>query len=160
MISPRPALIMLAALLVAACSPSVTVSNATSFQVRAIVTGEDGTRNVHVVRAGGSAAGDVPEGSYAVTIVPDQAWTEAARSTRDALVRELDAPGELGPDSVDTILRELAALDERLAALSSDAAGGTRCDGSVAPDAVAHADVTVESGGTLRVTCTGKPRAR
>ena len=152
--------VLLAALLVAACSPSVRVSNGTTFQVRAIVSGEDGTRNVHVVRAGQSAGGDVPDGAYSVTVVPDQAWTDAARATRDALTRELDQPGELGPSGVDAILRQLAAFDERLAGLASGSTGGARCDGSVAADGVAQADVTVSADGSLEVSCSGEPPTR
>ena len=148
---------LVVAALVAGCSPSLSVSNGTSFQVRAIVTGEGGSRNVHLVRAGQSSAGDVPEGAYSVTIVPDGPWVEAARATRDALVGRLQKPDQLGPDGVADVLRELDALSASLRTLEGAADGEARCLGSIPIDGVGTADITVGDDGRLRVSCSGAP---
>lgn len=153
---PLVAVLVLAAL-VAACSPSLSVSNGTSFQVRAIVTGEGGSRNVHLVRAGQSSAGDVPEGAYSVTIVPDGPWVEAARAARDALVSRLQNPDELGPAGVADVLREIDGLSATLRALEAAADGPARCLGSIPIDGVGTADITVGDDGRLRVSCSGTP---
>ena len=157
MTARRRASLLLAALAIAGCSPSLSVSNATSFEVRAIVAGEGGTRNVHLVRPGQSSSGDIPEGEYSVTVVPDQAWTAAARASRDVLLRRLARPDELGPTEVQAILRELDVLHEKLAAFEAEAATGASCSGTVPADGVGVADVGIEADGQLVVRCSGAP---
>lgn len=152
----RRAAVLLAVLVIAGCSPSLSVSNATSFEVRAIVLGEGGTRNVHLVRPGQVSSGDTPEGEYSVAIVPDQAWTAAVRESRAALLRQLDRP-ELGPTEVQAILRELDALHAKLAAFDAEAATGARCTGTVPADGVGIAEVSLEPDGRLIVRCSGAP---
>jgi hypothetical protein len=152
----RRAAVLIAVLMLAGCSPSLSVGNATSFEVRAIVLGEGDTRNVHLVRPGQTSSGDVPEGEYSVAIVPDQEWTAAARETRENLLRSLGRP-EIGPTEVQAILRELDALHAKLAAFDAEAAIGAHCTGTVPADGVGVADVSIEPDGRLIVRCSGGP---
>jgi hypothetical protein len=147
----------LLALAVVGCSPSLSVSNATTFEVRAVVTGEGGTRNVHLVRPGQASIGDIPEGEYSVVVVPDQAWGAAARATRDVLARQLARPGPLAPDQVAAILRELDALHAQIAAFEAEAATDARCSGTVPADGIGAAEVSIGSDGRLVVRCSGGP---
>jgi hypothetical protein len=143
-------------LAVAACSPSVTVSNGAGFPVRAIVIGEEGARNVHLVSPGDVVNGDVPDGPYTVTVVPDADWVAYAQTLRDRLeARLVDAPSLTSAD-VNEIVARLAEIASRLRSFERDAGGGT-CTGTVAADATATAEIVIEPDGSLKVFCSGAP---
>jgi hypothetical protein len=153
---PFVPLLVLAATLVA-CSPSVSVENATPFEVRAIVVGEGGTRNVLLVRPGELAIGDLPEGAYRVAVVPEQVWTDTALAARDTISAAIANPDTVGPDAIDGILLELDLLGTRADQLGSGTAGGATCEGSVDPDGTAVVSIFVADDGTVAVSCSGPP---
>ena len=152
-----PALVLGAFVLaLAACSPSVTVGNTAPFPVRAIVIGEDGTRNVHLVLPGVTVNGDVPEGPYVVTIVPDAQWLEYAQALRGRLVDRLVGAPDLSGAALTEIAARLAEIGPRLRAFER-AAGGATCRGTLQADAIATAEIVIRSDGSLGVTCSGAP---
>jgi hypothetical protein len=150
-------LLAVLALAFVACSPSVTVSNGTGFPVRAIVGGEDGTRNVHLVSPGLTVNGDVPEGLYSVTVVPDAEWVTYAQGLRDRLQEHLADSPNLTPADVNEVVARLAEIAARLRAFERSA-GSASCRGSVAADEIATAEIVVQPDGSLTVTCSGARR--
>jgi hypothetical protein len=148
---------LLVAALVAACSPSVSVENGTPFEVRAIVVGEGGTRNVLLVRPGELSVGDLPEGAYRVAIVPEQVWADTALAARSAIEAAAANPDTVGPAEIDGILVELDLLGTRADQLGSGTAGGATCVGSVDADGTAQVSIFVADDGTLGVSCSGPP---
>ena len=152
----RPALLLAALVLVImGCSPSITVSNGAGFPIRAIVTGEEGARNVHLVSPSETVNGDVPDGAYAVTVVPDADWVEYAQSLRERLEERLVAPSLTSAD-VNEVVARLAEIAARLRSFEREA-GSASCRGTVAADAIATAEIFIESDGSLTVICSGKP---
>ena len=141
-------------LALAACSPSVTVSNGAGFPVRAIVTGEEGARNVHLVSPAETVNGDVPDGAYTVTVVPDADWVAYAQTLRDRLEERLVNAPSLTSADVNEIVARLAEIAARLRAFEREA-GSASCQGIVAADAIATAEIVVESDGSLTVICSG-----
>ena len=145
------------AALVVACSPSVSVDNATPFDVRAIVVGEGGTRNVLLVRPGEVSAGDIPEGGYRVGVVPEQIWADTAHEARDVIAGAIADPDTVGPEGIEGILRELDLLRTRADQLGSGTAGGATCEGSVSADGAARVSIMVADDGSLAAACSGAP---
>jgi hypothetical protein len=145
------------AALVAACSPSVTLENTTPFEVRAIVVGEGGTRNVLLVRPGEVSLGDLPEGAYRVAIVPEQVWADTARAARDAVAGAIADPDRVAAEDIERILLELDLLGARADQLGSGTAGGALCEGSVDPDGTASVSIFVADDGSVAVACSGPP---
>ena len=141
----------------AACSPSVSVENATPFEVRAIVVGEGGTRNVLLVRPGELTIGDLPEGPYRVAVVPEQVWADTALAARDAIAAAIANPDTVGPEGIAGILLELDLLGTRADQLGSGTAGGATCEGSVDPDGAAVVSIFVADDGSVAVSCSGPP---
>jgi hypothetical protein len=153
----RLGIALVVAALVSGCSPSVSVENTTPFEVRAIVVGEGGTRNVLLVRPGELSVGDLPEGAYRVAIVPEQVWADTALTARGAIEGAIADPDSVGPQAIDQILLELDLLGTRADSLGSGTAGGATCEGSVAPDGMAQVSIFVADDGSVAVSCSGPP---
>src|SRR3954447_26812779 len=108
---PRTLLKLLAGFLALAamadsCSPSVTVQNNTSFEVRASVY----SAGHHVTVSpspGESSYAEVGSGPYVVTIIPNQEWLDHARATREFLDKQLANPENLTPDQTLEVVRRL-----------------------------------------------------
>jgi hypothetical protein len=146
------------AAVVTACSPSVSVENTTPFEVRAIVVGEGGgSRNVLLVRPGELSIGDLPEGAYRAAVVPEQVWSDIARSARGALADAMANPDALGSDGLQGVLLELDLLGTRADQLGSGTAGGATCEGSVDADGTALVSIFVADDGSVAVSCSGPP---
>ncbi|MBM3181081.1 MAG: hypothetical protein FJZ86_12090 [Chloroflexi bacterium] len=146
------ALILAAALLVG-CAPTVTVSNTTSFPVRAIV--RSGTSSVLSPSPGESSSAEVTEGAYRVTVIPDAEWIEYAKLTRQVLNDQLAHADQLtGPQLLD-VIRRLKEIALQMQAFEQAAGAGTSCGGKLGGEGADSAFVTVtqDASGALVVTC-------
>ena len=132
--------IILAAALLAGCAPTITVTNQTTFPVRAIGTSK-GTRNVLSPSPGESSIAEVSEGPYRVTVIPDAEWIEYAKLTRKVLNDQLANADKLtGPQLLDVIAR-LKDIAQRMAQYEQAAGTSNSCGGNI----------TEENGGALVV---------
>lgn len=145
--------VILAAALLAACAPTVTVTNETSFPVRVIVMSK-GIRNVLSPSPGESSIAVVSNGSYRVTVIPDEEWIEYAKLTRKILNEQLAHADQLtGPQMLDVIrrLKEIAIAMQQFeqAAGKSASCGGVLSDENPDTLVIVLQDLT----GALAVTC-------
>ncbi len=144
---------ILAAALLAGCAPTITVTNQTTFPVRAIVTSK-GTRNVLSPSPGESSTAEVNEGPYRVTVIPDAEWIEYAKLTRKVLNDQLANADKLtGPQLLDVIAR-LKDIAQRMAQYEQAAGTSNSCGGKITEESTgALVIISQDAVGTLVVSC-------
>src|SRR6266550_4355256 len=85
------------------CSPVITVSNATSFEVWAVVTNA-GHSQVLSPSPGESSAAEAQGGPYIVSVIPSQEWLDHANATRKFLNEQLANSDNLtGPQLLEVV---------------------------------------------------------
>lgn len=148
-------LLVLLALLVVGCAPSITVENKTGFGVTAIVT-SGGQRSVLSPSPGESSATDAAEGVYTVAVVPSTEWIEYAKLTRKFLNDQLANHDKLsGPQLLDIIkrLKDIAAKMYEFENATQGLAG-TSCSGKLTQDADSGlAEINLTPDGKMVVSC-------
>lgn len=145
--------VILAAALLVGCAPTITVTNETSFPVRAIVASK-GARNVLSPSPGESSFAEVTEGAYRVTVIPDAEWIEYAKLTRQVLNDQLANADKLtGPQLLDVIAR-LKDIATRMAQYEQAAGTSSSCGGNITEDnGGALVVISVDAVGALVVSC-------
>lgn len=145
--------VILAAALLVGCAPTVTVTNTTSFPVRAIVASK-GTRNVLSPSPGESSTAEVVEGAYRVTVIPDAEWVEYAKLTRQVLNDQLANADQLtGPQLLDVIAR-LKDIATRMAQYEKAAGTSSSCGGNLTSENNSgFVTISLDANGALVVIC-------
>ncbi len=143
--------ICLALVLLAGCAPAITVTNNTSFPVRAIVSSGK-TRNVLSPSPGYSSTAEATEGPYRVTVIPDAEWIEYAKTIRAYLNDRLAHADQLtGPELLEVIrrLKEIATRMQQY----EQAGGGASCSGKINEEGGGLVTVSLGANGALVVVC-------
>jgi hypothetical protein len=144
--------ILILALLLAACGPTVSLQNTTGFAVRAVITTVNGS-SVVSPSPGESSSVEAAEGAYTVTAIPDQDWVSYAQTVRKLLNEQLANPDSLtGPQLLDVVKR-LKDIAAKMKAFQDTAGAGATCRGMITQDSGGAATVGQAADGSLLVAC-------
>lgn len=142
-------------LLLIACGPTITVTNGTTFPVRAIVNA-NGTRNVLSPSPGESSSAEVEEGAYTVTVIADQEWINYARSVRQYLNEQIKNSDKLTGAQLLEVVRRLKEIAGRMADFerAAGAQAGASCSGRIADSGGSGlVNISQTPQGTLALVC-------
>ena len=138
------------------CSPVITVTNRTSFEVVATIN-NGGKRQVVSPSPGNSSSAEAEQGVYTVTIIPSQAWRDHAQATRDFLNNQLAHPENLTGEQLKEVIRRLKDIAEKIKAFedSYKTLAGQSCTGAIGDNGGGNVIVDTAADGSLAVTCSG-----
>lgn len=140
------------AVLLAACGPTITVTNNTGFGVRAIV---HSTAGVDVVSPtpGNSSTVDAVDGAYNVTVINDQDWINYAQVVRKLLNEQLANSDNLTGPQLLNVVQRLKDIAAKMQQFQAAAGKGASCSGSLSSDAGGTVTVSLATDGSLFVSC-------
>ena len=145
--------LIVAAVLLASCGPSVVVENRTSLPVRVIV---------YVGRQGGSVVSPSPgessalaatEGVYRATVIRDAEWIEYAKLTRKDLNEQLANSDKLTGAQLLDVIRRLKDIAQRMQQYEQAAGSAASCGGKLTEDSTGLVVVSTGSDGKLVIIC-------
>jgi hypothetical protein len=146
----------LAAVLLAACAPTITVSNNTAVPVRVMVMPPGGSRQVVSISANESIGVEYAEkGFYTAVVIKDQQWIEYTKQKRDYLTQRLQNPQNLSQEEVKEITQQLKEIQKQISAFESSPEPGSACSSKVDPEADTSGLVNISQGadGALLAVC-------
>lgn len=145
---------MVAALLLAACEPGVTVTNNTAFSARVIVSSHGTRQVVSPSPGGGSSFAVVNEGTYTAAAFPDSEWIAYARLVRADLNEQIKNSDKLSGEQLLDLIRRLADIAAQMDKYTAAAEGrGATCGGRVSEDSAGLVQVSQDAGGNLVISC-------
>jgi hypothetical protein len=134
------------------CAPVITVSNTTSFAVRAVVT-SGGHSQVLSPSPGESSSAEAVEGPYRVTVIPDQEWLDHANATRKFLNDQLaNADNLTGPQLLE-VIRRLKEIALKIKQFEDTAGNGKGCGGNITQDGGGTVTVSTAADGSIIAVC-------
>jgi hypothetical protein len=138
------------------CSPVITVTNNTTFEVVATIN-NGGKRQVVSPSPGNSSSAEAEQGVYTVTIIPSQEWRDHAQATRDFLNDQLAHPENLTGEQLKEVIRRLKDIAAKIKAFedSYKALSGQSCTGAIGDNGGGAVTVSAAADGALSVTCSG-----
>ena len=145
--------LVICAVLVVGCAPTVSVLNKTGIGVRAIVA-SGGTRQVLSPSPGESSAAEVVEGPFTVAVIPDTDWIEYAKIKRKLLNEQLANADKLTGAQLLEVIRQLKDVAEKMSQFEATAAKGASCSGAITQEGGSGiAEISVGPNGALVVAC-------
>jgi hypothetical protein len=149
---PRAILLVAVALAVAACAPSVTVSNRTTFVVRVVITTSAGSQ-VFSPSPGETSVGEAGEGSYRVSVIPDAEWSSWAAATRAYLNERLADSANLTGAQLLEVIQRLKDIATKMKSYEAAGIGSVGCSGAVSNERDGLVTVTQGADGKLIASC-------
>jgi hypothetical protein len=145
--------LLLIALLLAGCIPSVTVYNDTKIPVRAVFTTARGNA-VLSPSPGHSISTQIytTDDLYNVAVAPDSDWISYATTTRRALDDQLANAGKLTGPQVAAVVQRLNDITAKIAQYPA-MSGGAACSATVPHDGSVEVRIKTSDNGSLVVTC-------
>jgi len=145
-------ILIVTAILLASCEPTITVANNTQIMVRVVVrTG--GRTEVVSPSPGESSTVEAAEGGYSVSVIPDAEWIEYAKLTRQYLNDQLANADKLtGPQLLD-VIRRLKDIALRMQQYEQAAGSAARCGGRVTEDSLGFVVIRTAADGKLVASC-------
>ncbi len=140
------------AVLLAACGPSITVTNNTGFGVRAVVTSAAGV-DVISPTPGNSSTVDANEGTYNVTVINDQDWIAYAQTVRKLLNEQLANSDNLTGPQLLNVVQRLKDIAAKMQQFQAAAGKGASCSGNLSSEAGGVVTVAQAADGSLLVGC-------
>jgi hypothetical protein len=151
----RPKLLvacLLFGVLLAACGPSITVTNNTKFPIRAVVTTSSGS-DVVSPTPGNSSAVDADVGNYTVTAIPDADWVAYAQSVRQFLNDQLAHSDSLTGPQLLQVVQRLKDIAKQMQQFQAAAGKGSSCTGAITENGGGTVNVGQAADGSLVVSC-------
>ncbi|MBI3915271.1 MAG: hypothetical protein HY327_13925 [Chloroflexi bacterium] len=146
-------LLIVSALGLTGCAPSLIVQNRTSFAVRVIIAGSAGTEVVSP-SPGESSVAEMAVGSYRVTVIPDAEWIEYAKLTRKVLNDQLANSDQLTGPQLLEVIRRLKDIAIRMQQFEQAAASQAGCGGRISEDSGdGLVTISTASNGSLVASC-------
>ena len=144
--------LIVGAVLLVGCAPSVVVENKTGFAVRVVVHSA-GRSEVVSPSPGESSVAEVEEGPYLATAIPDADWIEWAKLTRKVLNDQLTNSDQLTGPQLLEVVRRLKDIAARMQQYES-AGIGASCSGAVSSDGGdGKVVISTAANGALVATC-------
>jgi hypothetical protein len=148
----RVVLLVAAALALAACGPTVSVTNKTTIPVRVVLVSADGSETF-APSPGESSYAEVSEGQFTVTAVPDADWTNYAKLTRQDLNDQLANSQNLSGAKLLDLVRRLKEIASRMDQMKKAAGSAGSCSNTVTVDKNGAATVSIGADGKVAVRC-------
>jgi hypothetical protein len=119
---------------------------------------------------GSSSEAEVTQGgTFTAVAIPDRAYLEWAKDTRQTLSNLLANPQGLTPSQVQNLVQQLKDIEAKIKQYESAAGSGDGCTGTISVETVEQVpffgalpmpksgivDVTADASGKLKVTCSG-----
>ncbi len=145
-------ILIVTAILLVGCGPSIVVENKTSFPVRVVV--RDGGHSEVVSPSPGESSTVISEGgAYKATVIPDAEWIEYAKLTRKVLNDQLANADKLtGPQLLD-VIRRLKEIATRMQQYEQAAGSSASCGGELTEDSTGLVVVSTSDTGKLVISC-------
>jgi len=144
--------LIIAAVLLVSCGPSIVVENKTTIPVRVIVRA-GGRSEVVSPSPGESSSVEASEGAYRVTVILDAEWIEYAKLTRKVLNDQLaDSDKLTGPQLLE-VIRRLKDIAQRMQQFEQAAGSAASCGGTLTQDSTGLVVVSTADTGKLVVSC-------
>lgn len=145
-------ILIVAAILLASCGPSIVVENKTSIPVRVVVRA-GGKSEVVSPSPGESSTVEANEGTYRATVIPDAEWIEYAKLTRKFLNDQLANSDKLTGAQLLEVIRRLKDVAQRMQQYEQAAGSSASCGGSLSEDSTGLVVVSTASTGVLVISC-------
>ncbi|MBI5878245.1 MAG: hypothetical protein HZB53_11400 [Chloroflexi bacterium] len=136
----------------AACGPSVTVSNMTTIPVRVIITSA-GQHSMVSPSPHESSTAEVQAGPYVASVVQDSEWLAYAKLVRQDLNEQLANADRLSGAQLLDVIRRLKDIAARMQAFEKAAGVAATCTGTVEEDGSAAVEITQAPTGALVIRC-------
>ncbi len=145
-------ILIVTAILLASCGPSIVVENKTSFPVRVIVKAS-GHSSMLSPSPGESSSVEASEGAYRATVIPDAEWIEYAKLTRKVLNDQLANSDKLTGAQLLEVIRRLKDIAQRMQQYEQAAGSAASCGGSLTQDSTGLVVVSTADTGVLVISC-------
>ncbi|MDP9325871.1 MAG: hypothetical protein M3O87_04955 [Candidatus Dormibacteraeota bacterium] len=144
--------VFLAAIVLGGCAPVITVTNKTTIPVRVVISHSGGSETF-APSPGESSSGDLTEGKYRVVAIPDAAWVDYAKLTRQDLNQQVANSQNLSGQKLLDLVSRLKEIAKRMDEMQRAAGSSAACGGTVTEDRSAAADISIGPSGQLVVAC-------
>jgi hypothetical protein len=134
------------------CVSGVTVSNQTSFEVRAVVSSGKKFSTISP-SPGESSFAETGDGPYRVTVFPTQEWLDHAKATRAFLNEQLANADQLSGPQLLEVVRRLKDIALKIKQFEDAAQNTARCSGKITADGGGSVTVSTAADGSLKVVC-------
>jgi len=148
----RIVVVFLTAVVLGGCAPTITVHNNTTIPVRVVITHSGGSETF-APSPGESSNGDLTEGTYRVVAIPDAAWVDYAKLTRQDLNQQIANSQNLSGQKLLDLVQRLKDIAKRMDEMQRAAGSTGACGGKVKEDSAAAAEISIGPSGQLVVAC-------